>query len=76
MGDGGFTYQGRLCVSMVDGIQEMITEETSNSRYSINLGFTKMYRDLREVYWWSSMKKGIAESVAKRLNCQQVKVDY
>ncbi|WMV19862.1 hypothetical protein MTR67_013247 [Solanum verrucosum] len=35
-----------------------------------------MYRDLREVYWWSSMKKGIAEFVAKCLNCQQVKVKH
>ncbi|WMV42357.1 hypothetical protein MTR67_035742 [Solanum verrucosum] len=35
-----------------------------------------MYRDLREVYWWSIMKKGIAEFVAKCLNCQQVKVEH
>ncbi|KAH0654435.1 hypothetical protein KY290_032963 [Solanum tuberosum] len=36
----------------------------------------KMYRDLREVYWWSSMKKGIAEFVAKCPNCQQVIVEH
>ncbi|WMV25482.1 hypothetical protein MTR67_018867 [Solanum verrucosum] len=35
-----------------------------------------MYRDLREVYWWSSMKKGIAEIVVKCPNCQQVKVEH
>ncbi|WMV47194.1 hypothetical protein MTR67_040579 [Solanum verrucosum] len=35
-----------------------------------------MYRDLREVFWWSSMKKGIAEFVAKCPNCQQVKVEH
>ncbi|WMV30230.1 hypothetical protein MTR67_023615 [Solanum verrucosum] len=35
-----------------------------------------MYRDLREVYWWSSMKKDIAEFVAKCPNCQQVKVEH
>ncbi|WMV18363.1 hypothetical protein MTR67_011748 [Solanum verrucosum] len=35
-----------------------------------------MYRDLREVYWWSSMKKGITKFVAKCPNCQQVKVEH
>ncbi|WMV32398.1 hypothetical protein MTR67_025783 [Solanum verrucosum] len=52
-------------------------EEAHSSRYSIysiHLGSTKMYRDLREVYWWNSMKKGIAKFVAKCPNCQQVKV--
>ncbi|KAH0675965.1 hypothetical protein KY285_023766 [Solanum tuberosum] len=34
-------------------------------------GATKMYRDLREVFWWSSIKKGIAEFVAKCTNHQQ-----
>ncbi|WMV49887.1 hypothetical protein MTR67_043272 [Solanum verrucosum] len=51
-------------------------EEAHSSRYSIHLGSIKMYRDLREVYWWRSMKKGIAEFVAKCLNCQQVKVEH
>ncbi|WMV40931.1 hypothetical protein MTR67_034316 [Solanum verrucosum] len=51
-------------------------EEAHSSRYSIHSGSTKMYRDLREVYWWNSMKKGIAEIVAKYLNCQQVKLEH
>ncbi|WMV37549.1 hypothetical protein MTR67_030934 [Solanum verrucosum] len=68
-GDGVLRYQCRLCVPMVDGLQERIIEETHSSIYSIHPGSTKMYRDLREVYWWSSMKKGIAEFVAKCPNC-------
>ncbi|KAH0693675.1 hypothetical protein KY285_020772 [Solanum tuberosum] len=56
--------------------QKRIMEEAHSSRYSIHPGFTKMYRDLREVYWWSSMKKGIVEFVAKCPNCQQVKVEH
>ncbi|WMV41915.1 hypothetical protein MTR67_035300 [Solanum verrucosum] len=35
-----------------------------------------MYRDLREVYWWSSMKKGFVEFVVKCPKCQQVKVEH
>ncbi|WMV25170.1 hypothetical protein MTR67_018555 [Solanum verrucosum] len=37
---------------------------------------TKMYRDLREIYWWNRMKKDIVEFVAKCPNCQQVKVEH
>ncbi|WMV14593.1 hypothetical protein MTR67_007978 [Solanum verrucosum] len=51
-------------------------DEAHSSRYSIHPGSTKMYRDLREVYWWSSMKKGIAEFVPKCPNFQQVKVEH
>ncbi|KAH0711565.1 hypothetical protein KY289_007524 [Solanum tuberosum] len=75
-GDGALRYQGRLCVPMVGRLQEKIMEEAHSSRYSIHPGSTKMYRDLREVYWWNGMKKGIAEFVAKCPNCQQVKVEH
>ena len=58
--DGVVRYQGRLCVPMLDGLQERIMEEAHNSIYSIYPGSTKMYHDLGEVYWWNGMKKGIA----------------
>ncbi|KAH0705906.1 hypothetical protein KY285_010431 [Solanum tuberosum] len=75
-GDDILRYQGILCVPMVDGLQVRIMEEAHRPRYSIYLGSTKIYRDFREVYWWSSMKKGIAKFVAKCSNCQQVKVEH
>ena len=49
-GDGVLKYHGRLCVSMVDGLQERIIEEAHCSRHSIHPGSIKMYCDLREVY--------------------------
>ena len=57
---GDLIYEGRLCVPMMDGLQERIMEEAHNSIYSIYPGSTKMYHDLGEVYWWNGMKKGIA----------------
>ncbi|WMV29512.1 hypothetical protein MTR67_022897 [Solanum verrucosum] len=51
-------------------------EKAHNSRFSIHPGSTKMYCDLREVYWWSSMKRFISEFVVKCPNFQQVKVEY
>ncbi|XP_060200149.1 uncharacterized protein LOC132628381 [Lycium barbarum] len=35
-----------------------------------------MYHDIRKVYCWDRMKKDIAEFVAKRPNCQQVKIEH
>ncbi|KAL3380163.1 hypothetical protein AABB24_000674 [Solanum stoloniferum] len=75
-GDGVFKYQGRLCVPRVDELQKRIIEKAHSSKYSIHPSSTKMYRDLREVYWWNSMKKGIVGFVAKCPNCQQVKVEH
>ncbi|KAH0669267.1 hypothetical protein KY285_023426 [Solanum tuberosum] len=75
-GDGVLKYQGKLCVPMVDELRERIIEETHSSSYSIRPGSTKMYRDLRAVYWWNGIKKDIAEFVAKCSNCQQVKVEH
>ncbi|KAH0689255.1 hypothetical protein KY289_016613 [Solanum tuberosum] len=39
-------------------------------------GATKMYRDLREVYWWNGMKRDIVDFVSRCPNCKQVKVEY
>ncbi|RVX08770.1 Transposon Tf2-2 polyprotein [Vitis vinifera] len=37
---------------------------------------TKMYKDLRQNYWWSGMKRDIAQFVAQCLVCQQVKAEH
>ncbi|XP_070039468.1 uncharacterized protein [Nicotiana tomentosiformis] len=76
MDDGTLRYQGRLCVPNVDGLRERIMGEAHTSRYSVHLGSTKMYHDLKEVYWWNDMKRGVADLVAKCLNCQQVKAEH
>ncbi|KAA0048617.1 ty3-gypsy retrotransposon protein [Cucumis melo var. makuwa] len=36
-------------------------------------GSTKMYQDLKRVYWWRNMKREVAEFVSKCLVFQQVK---
>ena len=41
--DGTLRFQNRLCVP--------------NTRYSVNPGGTKMYRDLKQFFWWENMKK-------------------
>ncbi|WMV58293.1 hypothetical protein MTR67_051678 [Solanum verrucosum] len=75
-GDDVLRYQGPLCVPNVDDLRDQIFSDAHSSRYSIHLGATKMYCDLREIYWWNGMKKDIAEFVVKCPNFQQVKVEH
>ncbi|XP_070049768.1 uncharacterized protein [Nicotiana tomentosiformis] len=59
--DGVLRYQGRLCVPSVGELRAKILSEAHYSRYAVHPGATKMYRDLRQIYWWYGMKKDIAE---------------
>ena len=47
------------CVPAVGELRQHILAEAHNSRYSIHPGATKIYRDLREVYWLNGMKRDI-----------------
>ena len=60
----------------VDDLRNRILEEAHGSRYSIHPSSTKMHHDLREVFWWDGLKRGIAEFDAKCPNCQQVKTEH
>ena len=75
-GDGVHCYQGRLCVPDVGELRQHILAEAHNSKYSTHTGATKLYRNLREVYWLNGMKRDIEEFVSKCPNCQQVKVKH
>ncbi|KAJ0661910.1 putative nucleotidyltransferase, Ribonuclease H [Helianthus annuus] len=66
----------RLCVSNDPEIREALMTEAHNSQFSIHPGSTKMYRDLKRYFWWSGMKRDVAEFVAKCLICQQVKIEH
>ena len=51
-------------------------EEAHSSTYAMHPGSTKMYKTLKEHYWWNGMKKEIAGFVSRCLTCQQVKVEH
>ena len=57
-------------------LRKQILEEAHNTRYSVHPGGTKMYRDLRQYFWWNNMKKDVAEYVDKCLICQKVKAEH
>lgn len=68
IGDGVLRLQGRLCDPNVDCMRELILEEAHISHYSIHLGAMKMYRDMRQNYWWWRIKKDIVGYVSRYLN--------
>nr|GFB47923.1 putative reverse transcriptase domain-containing protein [Tanacetum cinerariifolium] len=43
--------------------------ESHKSKYSIPPGSTKMYQDLRKLYWWPNMKADITTYVSQCLTC-------
>ena len=53
-------YHGRLCVPNNDIMRLNIITVAHGSKYSIHQGSTKMYNDLKEVYWWEGMKRDIS----------------
>ena len=67
--DGLWRYQGRVCVPASDDHRERIMEEAYKSNFTIHPGVTKMYQDLKKMFWWLDMKRDIAEVVSKCLRC-------
>ena len=64
-GNGVLRFKGRLCVCDVGEFRKHIFAEDHNLSYSIHPRSTKMYRNLRDVYWLSGMERVIANFVCK-----------
>ena len=74
--EGFLRIKGCLCVPRTGDLTRLIMEEAHSSRYSIYPGDTKMYRDLKQDYWWCHMKRDIVDFVSRCLNFQQVKYEH
>nr|ABA98544.1 retrotransposon protein, putative, Ty3-gypsy subclass [Oryza sativa Japonica Group] len=73
----GMIWMGeRLCVPDDKELNDLILTEAHQTQYSIHPGSTKMYQDLKEKFWWASMKREIAEFVALCDVCQRVKAEH
>ena len=75
--DDGMIVKGqRMCVPEYGELKREIMEEAHLSAYAMHPGSTKMYKTLKEHYWWNGMKKEIASFVSRCLTCQQVKAEH
>ncbi|KAL0556794.1 hypothetical protein IC582_005311 [Cucumis melo] len=71
--DGGLLFERRLCVPLDSAVKTKLLSEAHSSPFSMHSGSTKMYQDLKRVYWWRNIKREVAEFVSRCLVCQQVK---
>ncbi|KAA0042118.1 pol protein [Cucumis melo var. makuwa] len=71
--DGGLLFERRLCVPSDSAVKTELLSEAHSSPFSMHPDSTKMYQDLKRVYWWCNMKREVTEFVSKCLVCQQVK---
>ncbi|KAL0559053.1 hypothetical protein IC582_003642 [Cucumis melo] len=61
--DGGLLFERRLCVPSDSAVKTELLSEAHSSPFSMHPGSTKMYQDLKRVYWWRNMKREVAEFV-------------
>jgi hypothetical protein len=76
LNDGMVVMGRRMYLPGDKVLKEEVLKEAHESRFTVHPGRTKMYRDLREFYWWPKMKKEIAEYVTGCSVCQQVKIEH
>ena len=75
--DDGMIVKGqRMCVPEYGELKRDIMEEAHSYAYVMHPCSTKMYKTLKEHYWWNGMKKEIAGFVSRCLTCQQVKTEH
>src|SRR5262249_39245681 len=74
--NGVLKYGHRLCVPDVGELRQRILREAHFTPYSVHPGATKMYHDVKDMYWWSGLKKDVAQFISTCLTCQQVKFEH
>ena len=72
---GWLRRDGRLCVPKIRELLKAVLEEAHHSRMTIHMGNNKMYRDMKRVFFWTGMKKDVAEFVARCMTFQSVKAE-
>lgn len=53
---GMLRFRGRVCVPDNYEPKKMILKESHRSSISIHPGATKMFQDLKKMFWWPGMK--------------------
>jgi len=73
--DGILRFRNKICVLKDDKLKQVVLYENHKSKLNLDLGMNKMYQDLKNSYWWPSMKKDVAKLVPTYLTCHKYEVD-
>lgn len=74
--NGVIRFGNRVYILGVLGLKKSILEEVQRSGLSINPDVTKMYQDLKKLFWWPGMEKEVAEFSYACLICQKSKIEH
>jgi hypothetical protein len=69
-------FEDRLVVPKNRDLKKKILDESHLSKFSMHPGSTKMYHDLKPLYWWTRMKRKIAKYVSECDTCQKIKASH
>nr|GEU45515.1 putative reverse transcriptase domain-containing protein [Tanacetum cinerariifolium] len=58
--DGTLCLNNRSWLPRYGDLRNLIMNGSHKSKYSVQLGFDKMYQDMKQLYWWPNMKADIA----------------
>jgi len=75
-GNGVLWFKNRLVVPKDFELRRLILDEAHLARYSIHPGSNKMYQDLKQRFWWTRMKREIANYVSECDICRRVKASH
>jgi len=76
LSDGLIAMGRRIYLPEDKTLKDEVLREAHEFRFATHPGSTKMYRDLKDYYWWPNMKREIAEFVSNCGICQQVKIEH
>jgi hypothetical protein len=75
-GKGILWFESRLVVPKNKDLKKKILDEAHLSKFSMHPRSTKMYHDLKPLYWWTRMKREIAQYVSECDTCQRIKASH
>ena len=74
--DGTLRFRGRICVPDNEALKKRILEEAHNSPFSLHLGGNKLYKDLKQTFWWTNMKQEVPDFISRCLTSQRIKIEH
>nr|GEU64402.1 putative reverse transcriptase domain-containing protein [Tanacetum cinerariifolium] len=74
--DGTLGLNGWSWLPCYGDLRSVIMHESHKLKYSIHIGFDKMYQNMKKLYWWPNMKANITTYVCKCLTCTKVKDEH
>ncbi|KAI3672432.1 hypothetical protein L6452_38520 [Arctium lappa] len=74
--DGIYRLRDRVWIPSLGDLRNIVLDEAHRSKYTMHPGSDKMYKNLKEIYWWPGMKRTVASYVGNCLTCLKVKTEH